>query len=88
MLKLLDQVHDLDAHLLGEVRQLVLLQLFESVIPDEPDGQTLLRAARAGFGAERGDLDEQAFGRVARAAPDGVEVQHDLARLFDALHLT
>src|SRR5215204_3186487 len=85
VLKLLDQLDDLDAHLLGEVRQLVLLKFRERMLADQARGQTLLRAARAHVVAERIELDEQAFTRVARATADGVEVEDNLPRLLDTL---
>src|SRR5215207_9910622 len=85
VLQLFDQSDDLDAHLLGEVRQLVLLQLRERVVADEPGGQTPVGAAVAGVPAHDFQLHQQTLARVARAAADGVELEDELARLRDAL---
>src|SRR5437763_785314 len=83
VLKLLDEFFNFHADLLGEVRELVLLQLRKRVLADEARGHAVLSAARTLFAALHFELHEQALARVARAAAYGVEVQDDSSRLLD-----
>ena len=83
VLKLLDEFFNFHADLLGEVQELVLLQLRKRVLADEARGHAVLSAARALFAALHFELNEQAPARVARAAAYGVEVQDDASRLLN-----